>query len=275
MRISISNIAWDAAEDDAVAELLMAEGVSRIDVAPAKYFADVATTTDAQAESVRRTWERRGFAICGMQALLFGTQGLNLFAEAAVQQRMLEHLGHVCRLGGALGAGPLVFGSPRNRDRGALSTEESDAVAVPFFRRLGELAARYGTVICLEPNPPLYGANYLITAEETARVTALVDHPAIRMQFDTGALAMSGEDPAAFMARSGQLVGHVHASEPNLLCLGDRGAEVGTDHAAMAAAVRAHRPELTVAIEMRATDNEPHLQSIARAVQLTRAHYAA
>jgi hypothetical protein len=52
-----------------------------------------------------------------MQALLFGTTGLNVFGDNKSQEAMLEHLRAVCRIGAGLGATKLVFGSPKNRDR--------------------------------------------------------------------------------------------------------------------------------------------------------------
>ena len=42
MRLSVSNIAWDVEEDDAVAEVLRDLGVDQVDLAPGKYFPDPA-----------------------------------------------------------------------------------------------------------------------------------------------------------------------------------------------------------------------------------------
>ena len=42
MRLGLTNLAWDPSQDEAVAGLLARLGVDAIDVAPSKYFADVA-----------------------------------------------------------------------------------------------------------------------------------------------------------------------------------------------------------------------------------------
>ncbi|MFD1693389.1 sugar phosphate isomerase/epimerase family protein [Azotobacter chroococcum] len=76
-------------------------------------------------------------------------------------------------------------------------------------------------LICLEPNPSCYGANFMTTSVETARVVREVAHPFIGMQLDTGALSINGEDPEAVLRDSSSLIGHIHASEPDLLPLGD------------------------------------------------------
>ncbi|UUZ52764.1 hypothetical protein LP419_26580 [Massilia sp. H-1] len=47
MRLSISNIAWELADDEAVAALLRARSIDAIDIAPGKYFPDPAAATDA------------------------------------------------------------------------------------------------------------------------------------------------------------------------------------------------------------------------------------
>ena len=42
MRLGLTNLAWDPSRDEAVAGLLARLGMDAIDVAPSKYFADVA-----------------------------------------------------------------------------------------------------------------------------------------------------------------------------------------------------------------------------------------
>jgi sugar phosphate isomerase/epimerase len=101
-----------------------------------------------------------------MQALLFGTRGLNLFGDAATRNAMLVHLDAVCRIGAGLGATRLVFGSPKNRDRTGLSDAQAETLAIDFFRRLGDIAGNHRVQVCLEPNPPCYGANFMITSAE-------------------------------------------------------------------------------------------------------------
>lgn len=270
MRLSISNIAWPAGEDAAVAALLARHGVGAVDVAPSKYFPVFSEAAPAEIAAVRAWWADRGVEIPGMQALLYGTEGLNLFAEAAVQAAMLEHLAHVCRIAEGLGTRHLVFGSPRNRDRAGLEDAAALEVAVGFFRRLGEIAAGHGAVICLEPNPPVYGANFMTDLASTAAVVRAVDHAGIAMQLDLGAITINGEDAGAALPGIADLIGHVHASEPQLAVLG----EAGTDHAPLAAALRAHCADKVVAIEMREAAPDP-VAAVDRALGFAVATYGA
>lgn len=269
MRLAISNIAWDAVEDETIARLLRRYDVDAIDVAPGKYFPDPANATEQDIVRVRNWWADRGIEITGMQALLFGTTGLNVFGTPAVQDAMLQHLAAVCRIGSGLGAKPLVFGSPKNRDRTGWSDPEVTVTAVSFFRRLGDIAQSFGVEVCLEPNPTCYSANFMTTSAETAWIVRRVAHPAVRMQLDAGALAINGENPESVLQDCSALIGHIHASEPDLLPLGDG----GTEHDKMGAAVERHLSGHVVCIEMLATKNEPHAVAIERALNVAIEHY--
>lgn len=269
MRISVSNIAWDIAEDETLAALYARYGVDAIDIAPGKYFPDPAAASAGDMARVKDWWSARGIEMIGMQSLLFGTTGLNMFGTVESQDAMLTHLAAVCRIGRGVGATRLVFGSPRNRDRGELTDDEAREIAVPFFRRLGDIAGEHDVIICLEPNPPRYGANFMTTSEETVGIVKHVAHPAIKMQLDTGAITINAEDAATTVQACAPLIGHIHASEPDLIPVGDG----SCDHEAIARSVLEYLPGHVVAIEMLATKDEPHHVSIERALQKTLAVY--
>ena len=264
MRIAISNLAWNVSDDEQVASLLQKYTIDAIDVAPGKYFSAFASTSVAEISRVRNWWAIRGISITGMQALLFGTSGLNMFGTNEIQTAMLSHLDGICRIGAELGATKIVFGSPKNRDRSSLSDEQTQNMALTFFHRLGDIASRHGVLICLEPNPPCYGANFMINSAETAKIVADVSHSAIRMQLDTGAITINEEDPCQVITEYSALIGHVHASEPDLVALGDG----LTDHCKIASRLRACLPDQTVSIEMLPAKKEPNLVAIERTLSV-------
>jgi sugar phosphate isomerase/epimerase len=265
MRVSISNIAWERSEDESVSSVLQEMGIALVDIVPGKYFANPEAYDSNAISPIRDWWTSRGITLSGMQALLFGTTGLNLFGDDG---RMLQHLKAVCKLAGALGIRPITFGSPRNRDRRDLTTAQAVKEAVGFFRRVGDHALTFGVELCLEPNPPSYGCNFMTTTAETAEVVALADHPAVRLQLDTGAMAMNQEDPGQTVKQYHSLIGHVHASEPNLVPLG--AGEV--DHDAVAEALTRYLPETVVTIEMRSINIHPR-DWLPGPIQLARAKY--
>lgn len=262
MRLAISNIAWDVPEDERVAALLERYAVDAIDIAPGKYFPEPAKASPEDILAVKQWWASRGIEITGMQALLFGTSGLNVFGRAQSQEALLAHLNEVCRIAAGLGSTRLVFGSPKNRDRTGLDDAVAMDIAVDFFRRLGATAQRHSVIVCLEPNPTCYGANFMTTSAETRAVVERVAHPCIRMQLDTGAITINAEDPRQVVSDCAQLIGHIHASEPALVPVGDG----ATDHAEFGRALSDSLPGHIVSIEMVATQQEDHLASIERAL---------
>lgn len=264
MRLSISNIAWQPEEDQRIATLLEQHQIDAIDIAPGKYFSSPELATKAEIMAVKQWWHERGISIIGMQSLLFGTTGLNVFGDKASRSGLLTRLQAIFRIAGILGATRLVFGSPRNRDRHSLSAQEATDSAIQFFQQAANYAADEGVLLCLEPNPVCYGANFMTNSQETALVVKAVNHPALRMQLDTGAITINQEDVAQVLNSYAALIGHVHASEPQLAPLGDN----GTDHGKMASALAQSLPKAIVTIEMLATETKPALQSISRALHV-------
>jgi D-psicose/D-tagatose/L-ribulose 3-epimerase len=269
MRIAISNIAWDVIDDDAVATLLKKYAIDAIDIAPGKYFPDPKNASTVDIMRVRDWWNERGIEITGMQALLFGTTGLNLFGSTESQSAMLEHLTAVCRIGAGLGAKKLVFGSPKNRDCSALTDREAQAIALVFFTQLGDIANQNGVTVCLEPNPTCYGANFMTNSLDTSCIVRAIAHPAIRMQLDTGAIYINKEDVPQVIKDCTDLIGHVHASEPDLVTLGDG----GVNHAIVAENLFTYLPTQVVTIEMLPAKNEPNLIALERALNVAIQHY--
>ena len=262
IRLAVSNIAWDVSEDSEVAVLLRKYQIDAIDIAPGKYFPQPLEATLDDILAVKQWWENNGISITGMQALLFGTSGLNLFGGSSVQDEMLRHLDAVCRIAAGLGATRLVFGSPKNRDRTGLTDKQALDIAVPFFRRLGDIASLHGVTVCLEPNPRCYGANFMTTTLDTAEVVRSIAHSAIKMQLDTGAIVINQESIDDILFDSAGLIGHIHASEPALAPLGD----LDTNHREISKALRKYSVYSPISIEMLATKDEPHLASIERAI---------
>ena len=215
MKPAVSNIAWSVADDDAAFALLEAAGVRHLEIAPTRLWPDLATVPEDEARDFAGKVRARGFAICGFQALLFGKPGLLVFGEDG-GRACLDYLAKVCRLAKWMGAGALVFGSPRNRLRGALSFDEAFARGRDFFSRAGEAAAAEGVVICIEPNPDIYGCDFLQTAAETACMVQAVDSPGVRLNLDMGELIHHGTDVARAVREFLPLAGHFHASEPML-----------------------------------------------------------
>ena len=136
-RFAVSNIAWETSEDGAIADVLRREGVGGVEIAPTKWREKPFEATAAEVASYRRSWEDRGLRVVSLQALLFGRPDLQLFASPESRAQLGDYLRRVIDFAAAVGAHALVFGSPKNRVRGALPMDEAMAIAADFFRGVG------------------------------------------------------------------------------------------------------------------------------------------
>lgn len=264
MRRAVSNIGWSAAEQDAVLATLPGLGFAGVEIAPTVLWPGWDGATPAAAGALRRRLADAGLAVPALQSILFGRPELTVFGAA---DGLVAHIAGVAALAGALGAGVMVFGSPRNRLRGERSPEAAMDAAVPVFRRLAAACRDAGTALGIEANPPEYGGDFLLRWTEAAELVARVGHPGVVLHLDTACTALAGDDPAD-AARRARLA-HVHVSAPHLAPVD--GSD-GIDHAAVAAALRLAGYAGWVSVEMRRADDPP--AAIARAAALVRAHYA-
>ena len=246
MRLAVSTIAWPAEADAEAAAVLVAHGVSGVEAVPARVCERPWEPPAGSVVAYRRFWEDRGLPIVSMQALLFGRGDLVLFGDAATRRRLTAHLAAIIDLAAGLGASRLVFGSPKNRLRGSLGLAQAEAIALPFFRDLGRRAADRGVWLLIEPNPPAYGCDFLVTSRQVIEFVDRVAQDGLGVHLDAGAMALGGESPQEIVAAAGPRWRHVHASEPGLAAVGTG----GVDHAALAAALRGVGYDGFVSVEM-------------------------
>ena len=263
MKIALSNIAWDRAEDADVARLMQQHGVTGLDVAPGKLFVDPLHAADADITAYVDFWKPYGVQIVGMQSMLYGHLELKLFESAEARQQMAEYLRAIIALAGKLGVGPMVFGSPKNRQRGDMDPQTAFDIAATFFHEMAEVAQAHDTVLCLEPNPPHYNCDFLTTTAEALPLVQAVNHPGLRLHLDTAIMTMNGEDIAGALRSARDWLAHFHISEPQLGAVQAGGA---VDHAHVAAQLRAIGYEGWVSIEMRGGWTQPDADSVAAAL---------
>lgn len=267
--MAVSNLAWDPGEDDKVAELMSSLGIAGLEIAPTRIWESPLTTSPVQRAEYKARWADRGITIVSLQALLFGRADLTLFESTAARTSTLDYLRRMIELAADVGASRLVFGSPRNRARGALPQEKADEIAVSFFRTVGELAVQAGCVFCLEPNPPQYDCDWITTVEEGSRFVREVAHDGIGLNADSGGITLAGEDPSAVLSNAASEIAHFHISEPQLAPIGDG----GVAHRAFAEALGTTGYSGWTSVEMRPPPTSGRLGALARSFGLAVACY--
>lgn len=272
----MSNIAWSVEERLGAYAILAEAGITGLEIAPGLFFHasdDPFVPDEASASEALSEMADAGLSLVSMQSLLFGVTGAALFEGAEARNVFQRGMTRAIALAGRFGIPNLVFGSPAQR-RVPAGMAMADALgeAAAVFRRLGDVAAAAGTRITIEANPAAYGTNFLTTLEEAERFVALVDHPAIALILDLGAMHMNGSF-ASVPTRLPDLApsfNHVHVSEPDL-------APAPADAMALVPVLRALREAgyaKAVSIEMKRPAQG--LAEVRRAVtRLVAAHQAA
>lgn len=269
MKLSVSNLGWNVTEDLVISKLLQSFHVSNIDICPGKYFSKIADTKPHEVRAVKAWWADRGFNCVGMQGLLYGTVGLNIFGDDKSRVLMLEHFDSLGMIANELGIRKLTFGSPKNRDRGCLSDSEAEDIALKFFRELGERAKKNGVQICLEPNPVSYSCNFMTDSNSTASVVTALGCDSVLMQFDTGASAMNQEDTEFVITEYCHLIGHIHLSEPKLVALGSG----GVDHSHVNSCLLEKLADRVLTVEVLADPLDSNVSLIESSVKVALEHY--
>ncbi len=222
MKLAISNIAWPADQLEDALAIMQQYGARGLEIAPglAFYKDDNAFVPANQSISdFSRRLSQYDVRPVSMQSLLFGVEGALLFGNEEEQQRFKTGLMAAIQLAERVEIPNLVMGCPRNR---IIPSDWDDAAAianaVDVFYGLGDHARRAGVKLALEPNPAEYGTNFLNTLLQTINFAEQVDHEAVTVNFDIGALYMTGEieDADPLLDKATGRISHVHISEPNL-----------------------------------------------------------
>ena len=259
----MSNIAWPPADDAAVAKLMKDNGIQGVEVAPTRVWPDPVSRSRSEIQDYAVKWKRMGISISSMQALLFGQPELTVFQSKQQRDLTLAYLKKIIRIAGLLGAGVLVFGSPKNRLGGNLPRATVDDIAGEFFAALGTCAQENGCVFCIEPNPVAYGCDFITTSEQALELVKDVNNPGFGLHLDSAAMVMSNEDITQSMALALPRLRHFHISEPQLAPVGAG----GVDHTVFASALKESNYDKWCSIEMRETETDSNLQAISSALR--------
>ena len=267
MKLAFSNIAWAAEEDHEVLGMLRASQVQGIEVAPTRLWANWAGATPEAATAYAQAMRDAGFETPSLQAVLYGLPDLQVFGTPQQQTDLIIHLARVAKLAAAMQAKVLVFGSPKNRDRGALTPAQAMQHAIQFFRQAGQACADAGVTLAIEANPSYYSCNFVTRWQEAEELVRACNHPGIGLHLDTACTVLAGDNPVAAVSQVADILVHVHASEPDLGPF----SSPRSDHLAMGEALRDVGYTGWCSVEMRRTSTP--LADIQVAAQLAQRCY--
>lgn len=213
MILSASNIGWDSSQDVEIYKKMADCGFKGLEIAPTRIFPvnpyDNLENASNFAKEIKSSY---GFTITSMQSIWFGRRE-NLFESDLSKQSLLDYTKKAIIFANACNCKNLVFGSPKNRNMPE-NAKVSDVL--DFFKELGNFAYKNNTVLALEPNPIIYGTNFINTTIEAINLVKEVNSKGFKVNFDLGTVINNNEDLEVIFEDI-SLINHVHISMPYLL----------------------------------------------------------
>lgn len=270
MELIVSNIAWTSKEEPTIAEKLRELGIKHVEIAPTKTWADPTSITFEQAREYVDWWSRYDITISAFQSMLFARPDLKLFESDTNRQETIEYMARFLELAGTMNASKLVFGSPKNRQRGGMSIEKASQVASAFFGELGDVALKNNVILCLEPNARQYNCDFITNATEGSHFVRQVNNHGFGLHLDTACMALAGDDFGASIRESKDILEHFHISVPMLAQVGSRD---GVNHQSAAEALREIGYDKFISIEMRPGEVGTNAARVEEAVKFVQKMY--
>lgn len=213
MQLSISNIAWTNEFDDFVYTMLKDLNVKAIEIAPTRLFKDNPYDDLSRAaifaEQLKRLYD---IDIVSIQSIWYGKDE-NIFRSLQERNVLIDYTYKVIDFAEAIKCSNIVFGNPKQRNG---FESKYDSIIINFFITIADYAKQKGIVISLEPNPTIYGTNFLNTTKETVDFIKRVNHPNLRLNLDLGAMIENNETIEKIIIDE-DLINHIHISEPYLI----------------------------------------------------------
>lgn len=270
MNLAVSSITWTNEEEADIAALLQSMNVHYVELAPTKIWEDPTKVTAEEARKRVEWWAGYGIEVAAFQSMLFACPDLKLFESDENRKECFNYLSKFIELAGVMGARKMVFGSPKNRQRGEVALEEANMIARNFFAELGMVAEANDVVLCLEPNAPQYNCDFITNAEQGAELVRDVASAGFGLHLDTACMALAGDNLGDSIRNNSDILEHFHISSTMLGQVEDL-EEV--DHRGAARALRYINYDKIVSIEMRPGGAGTNVERLEKAVRFVQSVY--
>ena len=210
MKLAVSNIAWQSEHDTEIYNLMQELGFKGLEIAPTRLFSQRPYGHLREAkEFADNMMSKYNLEICSMQSIWFGMSH-KIAGSIQERQELLNYTRQALTFASVMKCHNIVFGCPRNR---CIYKPGDDEIICGFLINIADIAKSLGITIALEANPKIYNTNFANTTDEAINILLRLNHPALRLNLDTGTILTNGETLSGINI---SLVNHVHISEPGL-----------------------------------------------------------
>ncbi|RZK04957.1 MAG: sugar phosphate isomerase/epimerase [Flavobacterium sp.] len=211
MKVTISNIAWQTENDAEMYSFLKEKKCTGIEIAPTRIFpenpySDLHKVADFKEE----LQSNYGLQVVSMQSICFGRNEA-IFSSEEERESLLNYIKKSIDFASVLGCNNLVFGSPKNRN----INEGQEDLAIAYFSEIGKYAAQKETTFAFEPNPVIYGTNFINTTIQALDFVKACNVEGLKVNFDLGTVIYN-EENISILQDNLKWINHIHISEPYL-----------------------------------------------------------
>lgn len=211
MKLSISNIAWSSEYDLEMYDFLKEHAYLGLEIAPTRILPDSPYQRLSEAKQFKSFLETNyNLKISSIQSICFG-KNEPVFGSEQERKIIFDYVKEAIDFASVISCNNVVFGSPKNR----IIHENQWDIALDFFRQLGDYAASKNTILAIEPNPTIYGTNFINTTPEAFDFVKQVNNKGLMVNLDFGT-CLNNSESLSDMKDNLHLVNHIHVSEPYL-----------------------------------------------------------
>lgn len=212
MKLAISNIAWPAADDDEMFDYIATRGYVGLEIAPTRIIPkDPYLNLNQAVYCMSGLYEKYGLRVASMQSIWFGRTE-SIYATPQERKMLVEYSRRAVDFAVGIACPTLVFGNPKNR---SIPKGVDRQVGIHFFRELATYASLNGCVFAIEPNPAIYGTNFINKTIDAFDFARNLGEVGFQVNVDFGTIIENGETVNE-LRKNVSLIRHVHISEPYL-----------------------------------------------------------
>ena len=251
MKLAVSNIAWYPGEIDDFITLLSSLRCEGIELAANMIWDEPIDVSITKRKELRAKIEDAGLKVTGLQSLLYTHPEFVLFNGKHLRIRMIDYLSKTMEVCRDLGGEVVVFGSPRNRNKGNTAEQKAYSIAVEFFSVMGRIAQENGVCFCIEPLGRTE-TNFINTVKDAERLIKDVGKSGLGLHIDAKGLIDAKEYDAPYLIDSFSKAKHFHVNDSNLKPPGS----TGFDHSLISSILQRSEYSQYISIEMRRIDDD-------------------
>jgi len=209
MNLSISNIAWDKKYDEQMYNFIDDIGFKGLEIAPTRITENPYYNLEIAKKFLEYIKSQYRFVISSMQSILFGKKE-NIFGTYEERKSLIDYTKKCIDFCDTLECKNIVFGCPKNR---IIQNDSQYQIALNFFEQISNY--NKNVIISIEPNPIIYGTNFINTTIEAFDFVKKLNVENIKVNLDIGTIIQNNEN-ISIIKNNIDFINHVHISEPNL-----------------------------------------------------------